>query len=292
MILCESMIVPTTQRMRLLAAMGILTVSYTVVATGSVFFGILLANILQDGWDSARVRFAQLVEIGDVYRGCLYSLAIVVLFVFIRSISQKLGPGVLVSWLLGRYHQPREERCVFMFLDLRGSTGLAERLGDLRFSTLIRDLFADMTPALLNHGARVSHFIGDEVVLYWPIRKGREPDAAFARCFFAIQDLLDSFGQKYKERYGAVPKFKAGAHYGNVIATDVGQIKSEIVFHGDVLNVASRLQQLCNEESSDFLVSGELAPAVRKEAGMTLEEKGDKQLKGRGQPVRVFAVGR
>jgi hypothetical protein len=48
-----------------------------------------------------------------------------------RGVSRKLGPGVFLNWLFGYYQRPRTETRVFMFLDMRDSTKLAESLGDL-----------------------------------------------------------------------------------------------------------------------------------------------------------------
>ena len=146
--------------------------------------GAAEGGFLPSGWGSVREEWRESLPSGMFLRASVYGLAIMLVLVFIGSVAQKLGPGVLWNWLVGKYHEPREERCVFMFVDLRGSTSLAERLGDRRFSALVRDVFFDITPALLEHEARVSHFIGDEVVLYWTIRRHAQPGPEFARCFF------------------------------------------------------------------------------------------------------------
>ena len=290
LLLIERRVLAPTRHLKLGPAVLIRAIFYTAGSTGSVFVGIFLANVALAGWEYAVGHMVRILASGEVLRACVYVIATVSILVFIGGISQKLGPGVLWNWLVGRYHEPREEHCVFLFLDLRDSTGLAERLGNLRFSSMVRDAFSDITPALLEHGARVSHFIGDEVVLYWPVRKGESPSAEFAHCFLAIEELLSRLAPKYVQRYGVVPSFKAGAHSGSVVVTDVGDIKSEIVFHGDVLNVASRLEGLCAEKGARLLVSGELSAALSDSDGVTVEDLGEVLLKGKEQPVRVFAV--
>lgn len=290
--LSERLVIPRTRRMRLVPAVFIRAGTLTVTSVGSVFFGVLFANVLQDGWESALVRFSQLIESGEVTWGSGYAMLIMLILVFFSSISQKMGPGVLRNWMLGRYHEPRVEECVFMFLDMCDSTGLAERLGDAKFSSLIRDVFSDITPSLLKYNAQISHYIGDEVVLYWPVRQGKKPDPSFAHCFFSVRDLLLDNAHRYEDRFGVVPKFKAGAHGGNVIVTEVGEIKSEFVFHGDVLNITSRLERLCSEESTDFLISSDLASALTNERGLVLTNIGERALKGKGQAITVFSVSR
>ena len=63
----------------------------------------------------------------------LFSLAISFVFVFMLDVNSLLGQNVLVNFVTGRYYRPRLEERVFLFLDMEGSTGSAERLGSLAF---------------------------------------------------------------------------------------------------------------------------------------------------------------
>ena len=64
---------------------------------------------------------------------------------FILHISEKLGQGVLFNYLLGRYYKPKEDTRIFMFLDLTSSSTYAEKLGHIKYSSLIQDCFFDLT---------------------------------------------------------------------------------------------------------------------------------------------------
>ncbi len=66
-----------------------------------------------------------------------WSFAVLSAF-FILNISDKLGQGVLLNYLLGKYHTPKEENRVFMFLDLISSTEYAEKLGHKKYSMMIK----------------------------------------------------------------------------------------------------------------------------------------------------------
>ncbi|MFM9872192.1 MAG: adenylate/guanylate cyclase domain-containing protein [Fimbriimonadaceae bacterium] len=206
------------------------------------------------------------------------------------AISKKLGPGVLWNWITGKYYSPREEELVVMFLDMKDSTTIAESLGTLRFSALIRDFFSDLTGPLKSTGARVSHYIGDEAVIYW------HPQTAFKKCaclrlVSAFNKVLEAKGAEYVQKYGFVPEFKAGAHIGMVVATEVGDVKSEVVFHGDTLNTAARIQGLCGDEDRQFLISGELVERIDATAGgIELESLGERVVKGRAQQIELYAV--
>lgn len=208
---------------------------------------------------------------------------------FLISVSRKLGPGEMRNWMLGRYHQPREEERIFMFLDMKDSTALAEQLGNLKFSALVRDFFVDLTPALLESHGAVSHYIGDEAVISWPLQKGLK-NSTCMKCFARFAKEIESRAEKYRSKYGVVPGFKAGMHCGMVIATEVGTLKSEIVFHGDVLNTTARITSLCSELEHDFLISGDLAASVEPPINKVFKSLGSVALKGKSEEVELFAV--
>jgi len=204
------------------------------------------------------------------------------------AVSRKLGPGVGWNWLRGYYHHPREEERIFMFLDMKDSTTLAERLGNRQFSALVRDFFQDLTNPVIETRGEVSHYIGDEAVLTWRMDRGL-PEANCLRCFFLMQAAVAKRSAFYLATYGLVPAFKAGMHCGPVVTTEVGEIKSEIVFHGDVLNTTARIEGLCNALGADLLVSEELVrqlPSV----GLELRDCGEQVLKGKEQRMHVYAV--
>lgn len=206
---------------------------------------------------------------------------------FVIQISHKIGPGVALNWLLGRYHKPKREERFFMFLDIKDSTPLAERLGNERFSLFVRDFFDDMTYPLIKTRAEVSHYIGDEVVISWRIPHGQRNQNAL-RLFSLVRDAVESRREQYVREFGEVPRFKAGLHVGHVVATDVGGLKSEIVFHGDVLNTTARVIGLCSSLGEDFLLTDEAARMLP--GPIPTVPLGEFELKGKAEPVSVSAV--
>lgn len=217
--------------------------------------------------------------------------AMMVGITFLVMISQKLGPGVMMNWMVGRYYNPRQEERIFMFLDMKDSTTLAEQLGDMKFSALVREFLNDLSYPVTKTKGEVSHYIGDEAVLCWKLDRGLK-DARCLEIFFLMQDVLESRRAFYEKQFGFVPSFKAGAHVGSVVATQVGEIKSEIVFHGDVLNTAARIQGLCNSLGDDFLISKELSDLIGPEHHYVIEPCGSHELKGKAQPVELRSVTR
>src|SRR5690606_6867708 len=111
-------------------------------------------------WD----YFTYLLLVFDVFAGLVIS--------FFNLVHNKYGPGVLVPLLLGKYRSPKEEERIFLFMDLKSSTAIAEQLGHIRYSAFIRDSFLDINELLSEYSASVYQYVGDEIVLTWTVRNG------------------------------------------------------------------------------------------------------------------------
>jgi adenylate cyclase len=211
-------------------------------------------------------------------------------FNFVKHVSRKFGPGNLRRLLLGTYYHPRLENRIFLFLDLKSSTSHAERLGHSRYSSLIQDCFRDLA-VTSEHAAEVYQYVGDEAVLSWEAGSGLEAHNCL-RAFFRFRDELCSRADHYERNYGFVPEFKAGGNVGEVTGVEVGEIKREIAFHGDVLNAAARIQGLCNQHGEELLISEYLYQALPPAEEFDFRRMGTMQLRGRERPLEVYAVRR
>jgi adenylate cyclase len=208
---------------------------------------------------------------------------------FILEVRRKVGPGNLWALLSGKYHRPREEDRVFLFLDLQDSTGIAERLGHSNYSQFLRQAFHDLTDFVVLYGGQIYQYVGDEVVLTW---LARDPGAARKALdtFFAFQDRLSKKASWYDEAFGAIPVFKCGIEEGKVTATEVGDIKRDIAFHGDPLNTAARLLKLCGEYGRPILISGRIQEDLATDPKLSTDPLGELLLRGKHDPVSVFGV--
>ncbi|MBT8234872.1 MAG: adenylate/guanylate cyclase domain-containing protein, partial [Bacteroidia bacterium] len=200
-------------------------------------------------------------------------------------------PGILWNMFIGRYRNPREELRVFMFLDLRSSTTIAEKLGHIKFSRLIQDCFADLTPVIKKHSVEIYQYVGDEAVLSWPVESGLE-DNNCIHCYFDYMEVLASKSDHYEKTYGLQPFFKAGVHFGKVIVAEVGLIKREIAYHGDVLNTTARIQGMCNAFQQQLLVSDHLVQNLQTDDLIQSKRMGDELLKGKKTAVTIHALSR
>lgn len=221
----------------------------------------------------------------------LYITVVSFAFGFFKTVDRKFGPGNLWKLIIGTYHHPREEELIFMFLDLKASTTHAERLGHVKFSRLIQDCFIDLT-VVLDHRAQVYQYVGDEVILYWTLEDG----LAKANClqaYFLFVDQLRARDDYYREKYGLSPVFKAGVNVGSATVLEVGEIKREISYLGDVLNTAARIQGQCNDYGEELLVSELLKDRLTETPeSLELAEIGEVELRGREESVKIFAVRR
>ena len=219
-----------------------------------------------------------------VYWGIACMLAL-----FILQINEKFGQGILINFLLGRYHSPKEENRIFMFMDLTSSTTYAEKLGHIKYSSLIQDCFFDLTEIVLKYDAKIYQYVGDEVVLSWEIEKGLKQENCL-KTFFAYDEILKGKSSYYEQHYGVVPKFKAGLSLGPVTVAEVGEIKKELAYHGDVLNTAARIQSTCNHYQKRLLISGRLKTYFEKKTTFVFNYLGNVLLKGKQETVNIYAV--
>jgi class 3 adenylate cyclase len=208
---------------------------------------------------------------------------------FFSEVSDNLGQGVLKNFLIGKYHQSRVEERIFMFLDMKSSTTIAEKLRHVRYYQLLNDYYADITEAIIQTSGQIYQYVGDEVVVSWKLKDGLI-DNNCLRCFFTIKDIFSTRSDKYIEEYGLVPGFKAGIHYGKVTTGEIGVVKKEIIFTGDVLNTTARIQSLCNAHEVDILVSNNLFSKLNIGDEYTVKEIGDCELRGKDKKVKLLTI--
>ncbi len=181
---------------------------------------------------------------------------IVIVTLIVMIVNDKYGPGVFPDYLMGRYFMPKNERRIFMFADIKNATGIAETLGEEKYFNFLKDFFRDIAPAIVQTRGEVYQYVGDEVVISWKMKFGLKEGNAI-RCFYSMKEIIEYKKNRYLKKYEVYPEFKAGFHYGTVMVGELGQIKREIAFSGDVLNTGSRIQALCNELGVDILASKE-----------------------------------
>ena len=219
----------------------------------------------------------------------MYVGALIAITLFISEVNDSVGQGVLANFLTGKYHKPRIEERIFMFLDMKSSTSIAEKLGHVRYYELLNEYYADLTEAILDTAGRIYQYVGDEVVVRWDMEEGLN-DSNCIRCFFLMKENFELKKESYINKYGFVPGFKAGFHHGKVTMGEIGVVKKDIVFTGDVLNTTSRIQGLCNSYDVDILVSKGLISILNLPENYETEEIGETALRGREEKIKLFTI--
>lgn len=209
---------------------------------------------------------------------------------FYLQLQQKFGPGNLYKIFFGIYQTPKVERRIFMFLDLKSSTSIAEKLGEQKYHAFLQDVFADITDPIGENKAEIYQYVGDEIVVSWHLKKLKDKSLC-TRIYFDIASVFEAKKQEYLDKYGVVPTFKAGAHIGDSIVGEIGIIKKDITYSGDLLNTCARIQGKCNELNATFLISGVLKAYLADSiAPSNLTSKGFIALRGKAEQVELFAV--
>ena len=211
-----------------------------------------------------------------------------VIFSTLTILKEKFGRQNFLSMLVGKYRKPQEEEKIFMFLDLKSSTTIAESLGHFKYSSFIQDCFKDLNNIIKNYDAEIYQYVGDEAVLTWDYKKG----LAYNNCvnfFFKFNRILKKKESYYNNKYGFLPTFKAGLHGGKVIITEVGTVKKEIAYHGDVINTAARIQSQCNVYDKLLLISEKLLKDLDLRH-YNNQSMGNIALRGKEEMVELYAV--
>lgn len=218
-----------------------------------------------------------------------YFLFAILLLNFIVQINRKLGPGNLKNLVFGKYHRPKDEHRIFLFLDLKGSTTIAENLGHNIYSKLLRTCYHDLTDIVMRYNADIYQYVGDEVVLSWKI-KDKDQTLRSVGMYFAYKARLENRREYYMKKYNTVPEFKGGMDLGVVTVAEIGDIKREIAYHGDVLNTAARIQEQCKVLNKDLLISEHVEEKLIRLNEFRKEFVGDFNLRGKEKAMKIYSL--
>lgn len=277
---------------------GIVLLLKSIFYTFSIFLFTSLATYISLSFilnkplfnESVDARFEEFLASPKLWAIMLYWGMVVMITLFVVHISDKLGKGVLLNYILGRYHSPKEETRIFMFLDLTSSTAYAEKLGHLTYSQLIQDCFFDLSSIVAKYDVQIYQYVGDEAVLTWKKEKGTAGNNCI-KTFFEFDKVLRSRSEYYKNKYGLLPDFKAGINYGFVTVAEVGEAKKELAFHGDAINTASHIRSLCGKQNRKLLISADLLSLLSEiDNEFEVESMGLHKLKGKRNLIGLFSI--
>ena len=237
-------------------------------------------------------RLLGIVTVYDARTGliavCL-SLVPVAVMVMMFQAAGLVGYRTYMALLLGKYRRPSAERRFFLFVDVVGSTAIAERLGALEAHRFLAAVFSAVAEPVELCRGEIYQYVGDEIVITWVEADG-VADARALRCFFAMRAALAADASRFVQRFGVQPELRAALHLGEVIAGEVGQVRRAIVFHGDVMNTTGRLEQATREVGCLFIASAQALASLGPPPDIRTHDLGALALRGRVEPIHAFCV--
>lgn len=208
---------------------------------------------------------------------------------FFKNMSDHVDRRNLWRWLTGRYFKPVEERRIFLFLDLNHSTAIAETLGHIRYFEFINDFYGITAKVIYKLKGEIYQYVGDEVVISWSIDNGLANNNAL-NLMFEIERVVQINSNYFLKKYDLIPNFKGSLHFGEVTRGEIGVLKKEFVFSGDVLNTASRMHSLCKQHKVSLVVSAPLLEKFLKDARFKMHYLGNLILRGKREKTSVYGV--
>ena len=213
-----------------------------------------------------------------------------ILFILTQIIIEfieKYSPGIFFAIFFGKYLTPKNEYLIIMFIDLKNSTPIAEKMDNLHYFRFIREFIYHISTALLEYGGRIYQYVGDEIIVSWPSKPINYKNCIQA--LLAARKNIEKNGNRFRREYGFLPEFKVGVHYGEVTVGEIGVIKKDLAMSGDAMNTTARIRNACSELNQKFIVSKDFLDQGNLKNWQT-ETLGLIDLKGKNSSLELFAL--
>jgi adenylate cyclase len=240
--------------------------------------GILYYKFFMPGFESDTLFWRSVI-----FYALIYFIATMVM-----EVSKLVGKGFTEKLILGKYHLPKKEKMIFLFIDLKDSTKLSKELSLKKYSLFIKEFFRDIDMAVEKFEGEIYQYAGDQVIASWPALASNYNKAALS--FIDFNERMKAKRSDYIQRYGVVPVFRAGLHSGNVVGTWMGRMKRELVFQGEVLNIAARVTSLAKNLSYPILLTQQIADKLTGFMRTRLIEAGSYSLKDVKMPMSIYLL--
>jgi adenylate cyclase len=218
----------------------------------------------------------------------LMSIGFATLVTLIDTIRQFSGKSVIRNVLLGRYYHAKQEDLVFLFIDLKSSTPLAEKLGSETFFKLLNEFHSTVEDCARFWGGTIYKYLGDGQIVIWP---SNQADHSFQMILSLRNEFQELQGRAVGE-YQYLKSFTAGLHRGPTLVGEIGNERREIGYWGDTVNTAQRIQSACKEHDTEILMSEEffkiLSPSIQRL--VPSERILGVNLRGKTTPINLYKI--
>ena len=255
----------------------------------SIFIYVLVVIVLYlIALHVTHLVLGRLDDLPVVYRRLPYGIAFFATFsvvgILMIRVAHFIGLRTLLDLIIGTYHRPVEERKVLLFLDINGSTALAERLGALSMRSLVRRFLSDVSQPIVNYGGEIYLYKGDGLIAVWDWADAFKADAVL-KAVDAMFAAVAKEREVYQRLFGAAPGFRVGIHGGAVIVSEQGDAKRSIGIYGDAINIAARMEEAARAHSVRCVISEIVAQALADRS--RVRQIGTEQVKGISAPVAI-----
>ncbi len=205
----------------------------------------------------------------------------------IVEVIKKYSPGIFFDVLLGKYRHPQVEKRIVMFIDLKDSTPIAEKLGHVDYFKFIRQFIEIVSTALMQYHGRIYQYVGDEIVVSWVFNARNAKHCLDA--LIETRKLIQQNGENFRRQFDIVPDFRVGIHIGEVTVGEIGILKKDLAMSGDTMNTTARIRSACSELNQKFIVSKDVIDTLDLKDWQS-ESLGVVDLKGKKMGVELFAL--
>jgi len=216
-----------------------------------------------------------------------YWLVLFVITQLYIEINEKYSPGVFLDIIMGKYTTPKVENRIIMFIDLKDSTPIAEKMGHQQYFLFIREFIYDLSMALIEYNGRIYQYVGDEIVVSWLGNKRNIRNSI--KAVIESRKNLQRKSEYYRNNYNHIPEFRVGIHIGEVTVGEIGIIKKDLAMSGDTMNTAARIRNACQRLNQKFIASAEFIRQSDLEEFQS-ESLGDISLKGKSVDMELFSL--
>jgi adenylate cyclase len=220
----------------------------------------------------------------------IWSIAIVIKQFFV-IVYAHVDEKTFRNWLLGKYYHPGEEQRIFLFVDINNSTKIAETLDSNRYFQFLNEFHLMVESSLTKYHGELYQYIGDEAVITWNLPEGLANNNAID-FFFDLEERIERSSHELIEKYGFAPYFKGAVHYGMVTRGEMGSMKKDFAFVGDVLNTTSRMYSLCKDKNVSLVISRRLLNLFSDTSKYISQSHDYFKPKGRDGKIFIFSLKR
>jgi class 3 adenylate cyclase len=170
-----------------------------------------------------------------------------------------------------------------LFCDVRGFTSYAERASAPEVIAALNDLFSAIVPIVEKYGGHVDKFMGDGLLAVFGT-----PEAHVDHADRAVAAAREIVTAVHLGETGL--RIGAGVNTGPVVAGPIGgsgRLNFSVI--GDAVNVAARVESATRETGDDVLITDATRRALTH--SLDLDSRGSLPLKGKAEPIELFAVG-